>query len=497
MRRKLVLGVGLAALVGGTAVGQFASERTQPLYGPVVTPTGAPKTTPAAPSLPGGLTPVGPASTAPVVGGFQPLTPPVSPAAPGGSLYTPTYSSPPAGGAYVPPADAPRAPTYGTPAPGAAPSLSALPINIELPTALSKDHPWALKPEHGAYFIMVKSYVRPAKDSKTAEAEGDKWVSAREMGEALAHDIRETYRVGAYLYEYISEERKAELRAELIAREKARTEYVAQIRALEEKARLQGLDVLKPDNKLRMRKHDHRDQIGVLVGGFRSEEDAKKALLTLKKWPAPKNTALLDKGILHIRKVNDADTRQEFSGADYMNPYETAFVVPNPASAKATQPVVHQGLDPFVVKLNDGRPYSLLKATKGWTLAVKSFTAPVEMTDKGPDISLARKFGFNSKGADVLAAGAEQAEAMAKALRAMKGPKGEALNLDAFVLHTRHASLVTVGQFDAPDDPALLSVKRMLAGMQAKVSEDQTGLRPVMNAQSLFDTLLPIPIPRP
>ena len=65
------------------------------------------------------------------------------------------------------------------------------------------------------------------------------------------------------------------------------------------------------------------------------------------------------------------------------------------------------------------------------------------------------------------------------------------------MLHTRNASLVTVGQFDAPDDPGLLAAKRLLSGIKANVSEDQTGLRPVLNAPALFDNMLPMPIPKP
>ena len=179
-----------------------------------------------------------------------------------------------------------------------------------------------------------------------------------------------------------------------------------------------------------------------------------------------------------------------------INPYAGAFVVANPAVVKAAQPgVAKQAVDPFVVKLNEGHPYNLLKATKGWTLAVKSFTAPVEIVNKESDTSLMKKFGM-SKGSDALAAGGEQAESMAKALRAMKDRSGQPLNLEAFVLHTRNASVVTVGQYDGPDDPALLAAKRLLGGMSANVSEDPAGLRKLTNTPTLFDTITPIPVPR-
>ena len=81
---------------------------------------------------------------------------------------------------------------------------------------------------------------------------------------------------------------------------------------------------------------------------------------------------------------------------------KTAFVVPNPASAKAAPQA--RGLDPFIVKLNDDRQYNLLKTTKGWTLQVKTFSSPVEIVNKDSDTSLMRKVGLG-KGADVLAAG--------------------------------------------------------------------------------------------
>lgn len=484
MRRKLVLGVGLAALVGGTATGQFAADRVPPTTG---IPMGAPKAAPPA-TLPGGLQPVTGASTpAPVLGGFQPLTPPVSPSSPvrpaSPSSPAPLYSSPPSTTGYVPPVDGLR-PTYGSPTPAPAASYAPLPVNVEIPSVLGKEHPWLLKPEHGPYFIMVKSYVRPSKP------EDGGWT-ARQLGEGLASEIRETYRVQAFLFEYISEERKAEERSVAQARQKAQTEYLAQLDAIKHKSQLQGMDFLAPDNKLRVKRHDQRDQIGVLVGGFQSEADALKALAKLKTWPTPKNEILLDKGLI----LTSPDSGKATSEAAAINPYASAFVVPNPSIAKTVNPQ-RQGLDPFIVKLNEGHAYNLLKAQKSWTLSVKSFTAPVEIVSKNSDTSLMRKFGMG-KGGDVLAAGGEQAEAMAKALRAMKDKGGQSLNLEAFVLHTRHASIVTVGQFDGPEDPALLATKRFLTGMKLHVTEDQNGLRQATNAPSLFDNILPMPIPKP
>jgi hypothetical protein len=490
MRRKLVLGVGLAALVGGTAAGQFAVDRPVSPASPTspASPAGTPK---AAPSPPGSL---------PSAGGFQPVAPPRSPAppvSPGTSGYTPLYSSPsPPAPAYVPPTDGFRPAGYASPpaAPSDAGPAAAFPtgaVDAEMPLAVPKDHPWLLKPEHGPWFILVKSYVRPPKGSKAAEV--DRGLTALELSEALGKEIRDNFRVQAFLFEYVSEERKAEHRAIVAARHKAQTEYLARVRELEKKARLQGIEFLMPDNKLHVLKHETRDQVGVLVGGFQTEAEAQKALAQLKKWPAPKNELLMDGGAV---VKPGPDGKQPVVQSTRLNPYATAFVVPNPSAAR--DPSAHAArpaLDPFIVRLNEGQPYSLLKAKKGWTLMVKAFSSPIEIVNKNADTSLMKKFSLN-KGADVLAAGAEQAEELAKAIRAMKGPGGQSLNLEAFVLHTRSTSLVTVGQFDGPEDPALLATKRLLGGIKPRITEDANGLRPASNAPTLFENLTPMPIPK-
>ena len=65
------------------------------------------------------------------------------------------------------------------------------------------------------------------------------------------------------------------------------------------------------------------------------------------------------------------------------------------------------------------------------------------------------------------------------------------------MLHTRNASLVSVGQFDSPSDPELLRVRRLLGSIKMNVTEDKTGFKPVTNAEKVFgDNLIPFPIPK-
>lgn len=478
MRRKWVLGVGLATLVGGSAAAQ--------------------------------PTPAEPAPPSPPISPTSPMSP-TSPVTPGTPGYVPLYSSPTSpssrssGSAYVAPTEGfspanNSTQTLPSITAGIRPlaSFAAVPIDAEVPTALPKDHPWTLKPEHGPWFILVKSYVRPAADSRSAQMQDDKGWTALQLGEGLAKEIRETFRVQAFLFEYISEERKAEHRTIMAARQKATSEYLSQLAKIEEKAQLQGMDFMRPDNKFRVLKHDARDQIGVLVGGFQSEADAIKALAKLKTWPAPKTEMLMD-GSAIVQKGQDGKPVIEQTR---LNPYASAFVVANPSVARET-PNFAKELDPFIVKLNEDNPYSLLKATKGWTLAVRSFGTSVMLTnekEKPSSPGLMRKFGFGRGG--VLSNCGDQAEMLAEAIRQMREPStvsgqpGRPLNLEAFVLHTRHSSLVTVGQFDGPDDPALQATKQLLSSIKLNVAA-KPGTAVDKAPEYLFNKLTPMPVPKP
>lgn len=369
------------------------------------------------------------------------------------------------------------------------------PVDLEIRTAVPPGHEWLLRPEHGAYFISVKSYSRPSRP--TADDQGP---SALAMAEALAAEIRDKWRVQAFLYEHISEERKAEASAIAAARSRGQ-QLAAQWDQLREKAQLTGMEFLEPDNKVRFKTVNYKDQIAVLVGGFKTDEDARKALEKVRTWPAPtskvkdrlgRDVLLMDCGTIFRPGPNGKQMLQETP----INPYPIASVVPNPTVERPVDPSASR-VDPFIVRLNEGRPYSLLTATKSWTLGVKSFNAPVEIVTRDSNSSAMKRFG-SSGGADALEAGAEQAESLAEALRKMTDKTGQPMGLEAFVLHTRNASLVTVGQFDGPNDPELLRVRRYLSSIKLNVTEDKMGLKPATNAQSVFgENLIPFPIPKP
>ncbi|MBN8904296.1 MAG: hypothetical protein J0H57_25025, partial [Rhodospirillales bacterium] len=126
------------------------------------------------------------------------------PAPPGGVRPAGGYV-PPVGG-FTPAAAATPAPT---PAPQAAPPVAATPLDI--PTALGPNHPMALRPEHGAFMILVRSYSRPARPDQANPG-----LTAKQLAEGLAEEIRKLPQakgLGVYLFEHISEERRAEAQA--------------------------------------------------------------------------------------------------------------------------------------------------------------------------------------------------------------------------------------------------------------------------------------------
>jgi hypothetical protein len=463
MRRKMVLGVGLAGILGGSAVGQFGGN--PPVPGPPnPAPSGFAAGQPVGRPLPGAPVPGTPQNTMPLAGGFQPA----------GGAVPPVGGLQPAGGAI----------------PGAAVNPAALPPlpAVEIPRALDPSHPLALRPEHGNYFISVKSYSRPARPDPN-----DPGRTALQLAEALAAEIKAKHGVNVYLFEHISEEKKAQAAARAQALQRAAA-FQASMDAYRQKSQLRGMEFLDPDQKIHYQTFNYRDQVAVLVGGFATEQEALKLLAKMKnpkEWPPPRDETLMDGGA--IAGVGPDGKPMIEKGR--LNPFPQAMVVPNPTVPRAAA-AAPTGLDPFVVKLNEGNPYSLLKATKGWTLGVKSFSAPVLIQQyKDGDSSMMRKLMGKSSGADALAAGAEQAEMLARALR---DARMKPCPFEAFVLHTRTGSIVTVGQFDGPTDPALLETRRILAGMKFNTSKDERGTAVTAMGQQLFgDNIVPIPVPRP
>jgi hypothetical protein len=123
--------------------------------------------------------------------------------------------------------------------------------------------------------------------------------------------------------------------------------------------------------------------------------------------------------------------------------------------------VAARTVDPLLVRLNSGVQHSLSKNTGKYTLVVAHFGGKTSHLGNGlsANQTAQRTSGFLVD--DDLDVAAEQANSLAAALRQDLDPQGRFKNLEAFVWHSRYESVVTVGSFASPDDPAIAHYQKL------------------------------------
>jgi hypothetical protein len=252
----------------------------------------------------------------------------------------------------------------------------------------------------------------------------------------MAREIRERYNLPAYVFNHGEEERRKQQ---------------------EEIDRIKQLTPDTPRPRLRMVRI--QDEYAVLVGGYKDMETARRALDEIKKLkPLPNEKRHLMDVVTQVSPLPDGDeTGKKQVDMAYVNPFATSFVVHNP-----TVPLEHPKQDPakadqVMQDLNAGRPYNLLKCRQPWTLVIKEFPGASTLQPRSASSGFLEMLGFG-RSTDLLTASALQAEEVAKVLRGN--------SFDAYVLHTRHSSIVTVGGFDQPNDPRLQQLQRQLANLK-------------------------------
>lgn len=355
-------------------------------------------------------------------------------------------------------------------------------------------HQWYVKPEHGAWMICVKSYM----------GEG-----SQKLAEELAAEIRQTHRAATYLCDWGAEERsKAQReRAENIRKAVQRDapflqQQVRLQQELKAQAAAQGQEFVETKVMVRVPKVEYREQWAVLVGGFKDMDTARKALDTVRKWNPPQGKHLMDSAVMAGQVGKGKEIRNVNEEQAFINPYATALVVPNPAIKQAAP----QGpeFDPALARLNEDEPLSLLKVAKPWTLMVKSFTVQsrVQTRDDAPGV-LGKLFGTDSDAADQLDNTAKQARLVAQGLRHPQMQRSVELvapklgltprPVESYLLHIRNGSLVCVGQYESPGDPALLEMQRLLQGLKFEVRDKDGRLQ---ETRAMFESVMPYPVPR-
>jgi hypothetical protein len=217
------------------------------------------------------------------------------------------------------------------------------------------------------------------------------------------------------------------------------------------------------------------EQCAVLVGGYKDIEDARKNLEKIKKLAPP--DLKLENGketsdVINIY-VPTADKKGAEIRRERVNPFSRAFVVRNPLVPNQT--IAKNKPDPVLKTLNADEQYSLLKNSKSVTLVVKEYNgSAILQSTKAVTTSFMDKL-FGSRQGDMLGAAALQAHETARVLRK--------LEFDAYVLHTRTSSIVTVGGFDSRDDPNLARIQKAIITLK-------------ITALDLYTNPLPMDVPK-
>jgi hypothetical protein len=277
----------------------------------------------------------------------------------------------------------------------------------------NKDYP--LTPEAGKYLVCATCFVGP---------------QAPQLAKEMVFEIRKRFGVPAYVLDKGEEERKVE-------RERLR------------KLREQLHEQYGDNSGVKLKTIRIPDECAVLVGGYKDEESAAKALKLVKNWPAPNNKNLMP--LIHDNTPQEKpDEKLEFRAA-YVNPYVQAFVVRNttiPMEKKADPKI-----EAFMKKINAGEKFSVYHCRKPWTLMVAQFQGLSVVESKATDESFIKELFGSSKGKS-LSASAMNADNLCETLRKCQ--------MDAYVLHTTWGSVVCVGGFDSKDDPKMGPVKTRL-----------------------------------
>jgi hypothetical protein len=291
-------------------------------------------------------------------------------------------------------------------------------------------------------------------------------LDAPELARQAALELRTRHNMAAYIFNRGDEERAHQR---------------------EERERLQQM---YPGVPIRHRTVRIQESCAVLVGPFKDVETANTALGIIKKLPMPKLELGEGKSAYDLVTAYDMDpeTHKPVLKRKPINPFTQALVVRNPA-APAT-PVERPKFDPFWKQLNADEDYSLLRCPHSWTLVVKEYygaSAVVEQPRSTESSSVLKMLGLgNHKPGEALGAAAMQAHELAKFLR---DPK---LGFEAYVLHTRDRSIVTVGGFKEYNGADMQRVHRQLSSL--KFSPDGHSAHDPIG---LMANPLPMEVPHP
>jgi hypothetical protein len=322
-----------------------------------------------------------------------------------------------------------------TPGRGGAPAPTPIPNPYPLPT---NGKPW---------MICAATYLG---------------LDGAELARQLVVELRTKHKLSAYIYNRGDEERRSQ---EQEWQERLKNAHGAPIKR-------KGPRVL--------------DQFAVLIDGFPDLPSGTAYLPKVKALPMPTLTLESRKNPYDTMLTQELDhqKKQMITRRTNVNPFHNAMVVRNPALG--TTAVIRSKYDPFWKELNANESHCVLDNPKKYTLLVKEYTgARVIQTGMQTSGFLSALGMGNAKG-NTLDAAAMQARELVRVLRSPQ------LGFQAWVLHTRLASVVFIGGFDGLEDPELQRLNRQLTSL--KFSTKQGGADPIglMIQNPIF-----VEVPRP
>jgi hypothetical protein len=276
---------------------------------------------------------------------------------------------------------------------------------------------YVITPAAGPWMICATSYVGP---------------QAAPLAHELVLEIRSRFNLAAYVFNKGEDERR-----------KQREDY-------------QHLLEKYPGANIPFRHTRVEDQCAVLIGGYKDMDAAHEALKVVKKLAPPSAERLMPVLTEVGPQEQSSDGTNAIVKGGYVNPFLNSFVVHNP-----TVPVERPApvkADKFLLKLNAHENLSLLKCKKPWTLVVATYQGTqVIQAEKTDNPGFWESLWSHTTG-EKLEASVHNAHNMAETLRK--------IGFEAYVLHVRWGSVVTVGGFDRVDDSQMMGVRTALANLQ-------------------------------
>lgn len=290
-------------------------------------------------------------------------------------------------------------------------SLMTRSLSAEIEAIEGKSYP--LTSKHGPWMVMVAAIRDVSEERRVTEG-----LTATEAANRLVYELR---RKGIPAYTYSIDERVEELSA---TRPNSSRRYVAQ----------QGY-------------------ISVLAGNFEHNNSAvaQRVLEYIKTKFEPEFLENPENGGILPRTKGRP------------SPLSRAFITANPLFDGEVRDSEY---DSLMLDLNAGQKFSLLQNQGSYSLTVATFHGGSVMQMHGRDSSRALSF-FERHFGKSLDECAERAMSLAEALRNAR-KHGYEEDFEAYVLHDKYKSVVTIGSFSSPADPRIRQLVSRFGGKQTR-----------------------------